>query len=89
MNKIVTVEPYKALINKEILEKWNGVVRVWSDPKSAVEGAEVIDEIKKPIEITVIEEQKDMYGSKTQRVKITYGEKREGWVLSDAISVKK
>ena len=50
--------------------------------------AKVSDEIKKPTEITVIEEQKDMHGSKAQRAKITYDVGREGWVLSDAISVK-
>ena len=89
MNKAEEVEPYQASVSKEILSKWNGIVRVWSEPKSAVEGAEVIDEIKEPVEVTVVEEQKDMYGSKAQRAKIKYGEGREGWVLSDALTVRK
>jgi len=89
MNKIEKVEPYKAWVSKEILSRWNDVVRVWSKPKSAVEGAEVVDEIKQPTEVTVVEEQKDMYGSKAQRARITYGEGREGWVLSDALAVKR
>ena len=89
MNKIEKVEHYKAWVSKEILSRWNGVVRVWSDPESAVEGAEVVDEIKKPTEVTVVEEQKDMYGSKAQRARITYSEGREGWVLSDALAVKR
>jgi uncharacterized protein YgiM (DUF1202 family) len=57
--------------------------------QESVEGAEVVDEIKEPVEVTVVEEQKDMYGSKSQRAKITYGEGREGWVLSDALTVRK
>jgi len=85
MNSIKSVEPYKAFVTKEILKKWNGVVRVWSEPKSAVEGSEVVDEITKPIEVTVIEEQKDMYGSLAQRAKIKYGEGKEGWVLYHAL----
>ena len=89
MNKVEKFEPYQASVSKEILSKWNGIVRVWSEPKSAVEGAEVIDEIKEPVEVTVVEEQKDMYGSKAQRAKIKYGEGREGWVLSDALTVRK
>jgi len=85
MNSIKSVEPYKAFVTKEILKEWNGVVRVWSEPRSAVEGAEVVDEITKPIEVTVIEEQKDMYGSLAQRARIKYGEGKEGWVLYHAL----
>lgn len=88
MNKIEKVEPYQASISEEVLGKWNGIVRVWSEPKSAVEGAEVVDKITKPIKVTVVEEQKDMYGSKAQRAKISYGKGKEGWVLYDAL-VKK
>ena len=89
MNKVEEVEPYQASVSEETLSKWSGIVRVWSEPKSAVEGAEVIDEIKEPVEVTVVEEQKDMYGSKAQRARIRYGEGREGWVLSDALTVRK
>jgi len=76
---------YRAAINKDILEKWHGVVRVWDRPQSAVEGAEVVDKITEPIEVSVVEEQKDMYGSTLQRAKIVYDGK-QGWVLADAIS---
>lgn len=86
MHRIEKVEPYKVSVTQEIIDKWNGIVRVWSEPKSAVEGAEVVDEIKRPIEVTVVEEQKDMYGSKAQRARIRYGEGREGWVLYDALA---
>jgi hypothetical protein len=84
-NIIKSVEPYKATVSKEILKQWNGVVRVWSEPKSAVEGAKVVDELTEPIEVTVTEEQKDMYGSLAQRAKIRYGEGKEGWVLYHAL----
>jgi len=88
MKNIVTVEPYKASITAEILKKWNGTVRVWSEPKSAVDGARVVEEITKPTEVTVIEEQKDMYGSLTQRAKVKYGAGKEGWVLHQMIAKK-
>lgn len=88
MSKIVSVEPYKASVSKEILKKWDGVVRVWSEPKSAVEGAKVVDEIRKPIEVTVLEEQKDMYGSLSQRARIRYGKGKEGWVLYHALVIR-
>jgi len=89
VNKVEKIEPYQASVSEETLSKWSGIVRVWSEPKSAVEGAEVVDEIKEPVEVTVVEEQKDMYGSKAQRAKITYAEGREGWVLSDALTARK
>jgi len=85
MNDIKSVEPHKATISREIIKNWNGAVRVWNEPKSAVEGAKVMDEITKPIEVTVTEEQKDMYGSRAQRAKIRYGEGKEGWVLYHAL----
>jgi hypothetical protein len=88
MNKIESVEPYSASVSEETLTKWNGIVRVWSEPKSAVEGAEVVDEIEEPTEVTVVEEQKDMHGSLVQRAKIRYGEGKEGWVLAHAITRK-
>ena len=76
---------YRAAIDKDTLGKWQGVVRVWDRPQSAVQGAEVVDKITEPIEVRVVDEQKDAYGSTVQRVKITYGSK-QGWVLADAIS---
>lgn len=89
MNKPERVEPYQACVSKEIPNKWNGIVRVWNEPQSAVEEATVVDEVKEPIEVTVVEEQKDMYGSKAQRAKIKYGAGREGWVLYDALVINK
>ena len=47
-----------------------------------------MDEIKEPREVTVVEEQKDMYGSRAQQVRINYGKRREGWVLYDALAKK-
>jgi len=88
MSKIEKVEPYKATVSEETLTKWNGIVRVWSDPKSAVEGAEVVDEIREPVEVTVLEEQRYMPGSQAQRARILYGEGREGWVLCNALITK-
>ena len=42
------VETYKARIGDDILKRWNGCVRVWDTPQSAVDGAEVIDTITQP-----------------------------------------
>lgn len=82
------LEPYKAEVSSEILKRWNDCVRVWDTPQSAVEGAEVVDMITEPIQVTVVEIQKDMmYGTTPQRYKITYGGK-EGWVLADMIAAK-
>jgi len=86
VNRSEIIEPYKAYISSEVISKWNGVVRVWSDPKSSVEGARIVDELTRPVEVTVVEEQKDMYGSLSQRARIRYGEGKEGWVLYDALS---
>ncbi|MCH8088149.1 MAG: hypothetical protein IIC81_09920 [Chloroflexi bacterium] len=86
MNKIEEVEPYQAKVSKETLKKWNGTVRVWSEPMSAVEGSKVLDEIQDTIDVTVFEEQKDVYGSLSQRAHIRYGDGKEGWVLWDAIA---
>ena len=88
MDVFEKVEPYKATVSDEVLGKWDGVVRVWSEPMSAVEGAQVVGEITEPIEVTVVEEQKDVYGSLAQRALIQYGDGQEGWVLYDALVVK-
>jgi hypothetical protein len=87
MNKMEKVEPYKVKISKEVIKRWNGVVRVWSEPMSAVEGSQVLDEISEPIEVTVTQEQKDIYGSLSQRAYVEYGGDKQGWVLFDAIEV--
>ncbi len=89
MAKIEEVEPYQALVSQETIARWNGVVRVWSDPKSAVEGSEVVDQLREPTELTVVEEQREMFSGQPQRARVQYGEGREGWVLYEALVVKK
>jgi hypothetical protein len=89
MAKIEKVEPYRAQVSQEIISRWNGVVRVWSEPKSAVEGSEVVDQIREPTEVTVVEEQREMFSSQPQRARVQYGECREGWVLYDALALAK
>src|SRR3972149_6537861 len=84
MEKIEKVEqPYKAQISKETLERW-GEIRVWDQPMSAVEGAQVKDSIKEVIGVTVVEEQKGLFGT-IQRVKVRYAKDKEGWVLWEAV----
>jgi hypothetical protein len=82
--KIIKVEPYSGLVNQEFFSKFSRILHVWSKPKSAVEGSKVMDEIKKPIEVIVLELQKDGY-FRPQRAKIRYDKGREGWVLYDAL----
>lgn len=89
MAKIEKVEPYRALVSQETITRWNGVVRVWSDPKSAVEGSEVVDQIRESTEVTVVEEQREMFSGRPQRARVQYGEGREGWVLYEALALKK
>ena len=71
-----------------LLEKWEGTVRVWDSPNSAIEGAVVLDKITEPTQVEVFEEQMDMYGSIPQRAHIRYGDK-EGWVIYDMIQKPK
>ena len=89
MAKIEKVEPYRALVSQETITRWNGVARVWSDPKSAVEGSEVVDQLREPTEVTVMEEQRELFSSQPQRARVQYGEGREGWVLYEALVLKK
>jgi hypothetical protein len=88
MHTIEKVQPYKASVSRETLSEWNGVVRVWNEPKSVIEGAEVIDEIKESIDVMVVEEQKGTFGSKPQKAKIIYETGKEGWVFFDALDVR-
>jgi hypothetical protein len=81
MEKIESVQAYKALITQEILERYDGVVRVWDTPRSAIDGGQVVDKLSQPTEVVVSEEEKDIYGSLPQRVKVRYGDGKEGWVL--------
>ncbi len=88
MHIIEKVRSYRASVSREIIEQWNGLIRVWNEPKSIIEGAEVVDEIKEPIEVTVMEEQKGIFGSKPQKARIMYGAGKEGWIFYDALNAK-
>jgi uncharacterized protein with PIN domain len=87
VNKTVKVEPYKAFVDKEFFSKWSRILYVWSEPKSLSEGAKVVDKIKEPTEVTVVEVQKDIY-LRSERARIRYGEGREGWVLYEVLIKK-
>ena len=58
---------------------------MWDTPRSLADGAELIDILTKPIEAIAIEEQPECYGTGLQRIKIKYGDAREGWVLDEAV----
>ena len=89
MVEFESIEPYMAIVGDDIFLKWNGSVPIWSSPNSDIHGAVVVDEIKKSIEATVIELQKDTESCRILRAKIRYGEGKEGWVLYDALIPKK
>jgi hypothetical protein len=86
MEKIEPVQAYTAMITQEILNRYDGVVRVWDTPRSAIDGGQVADKITQPTEVVVSEEEKDMYGSLPQRAKIRYADGKEGWVLYQMIA---
>jgi hypothetical protein len=86
MEKIEPVQAYSAMITQEILDRYDGVVRVWDSPRSAIDGGQVADKITQPTAVMVSEEEKDMYGSLPQRAKVRYGDGKEGWVLYQMIA---
>jgi hypothetical protein len=86
LEKIEPVQAYKAMITQEILERYDGVVRVWDTARSAIDGGQVVDKISQPTEVVVSEEEKDIYGSLPQRAKVRYGDGKEGWVLYQMIT---
>ena len=81
LENIERVQEYKAMITQETLDRYEGVVRIWDTPRSAIDGGQVADKITQPTEVLVLEEEKDMYGSLPQRAKVRYGSGKEGWVL--------
>jgi len=81
MDQIARVQEYPAVITQDILERYDGVVRVWDAPRSAIDGGQVVDKITQPTEVVVSEEEKDLYGSLPQRAKVHYANGKEGWVL--------
>ena len=89
MFKTQTVHPYPVRITKTLLKKWQGEIRVWDSPQSAIEGAKVLDIIVKPTQARVLEEQLDMFGSIPQRARIRYSRNKEGWVIYDMIAKPK
>jgi hypothetical protein len=87
MARIEKVEPYRASISRAALRKADGRIRVWSEPRSAVEGSEVLGEISGPLKVMVTEEQKELFSARPRRVRIVYGRKKqEGWVVSDVLT---
>jgi hypothetical protein len=81
MDKITQVQEYPAVITLEILERYDGVVRVWDTPRSAIDGGQVVDKITQPTDVVVSAEEKDLYGSLPQRAKVRYADGKEGWIL--------
>ncbi len=79
------VEGYKVTISERTLYKSGGEVRVWDTPCCFADGARVVDIIDKPVEALAIEEQPTHSSAGLQRVKINYGDGKEGWVLYEAI----
>ena len=86
MEKIQRVQEYRALITQEILERYDGVVRLWDSPRSAIDGGQVVDTITQPTEVVVSEEERDLYGSLPQRAKVRHGDGKTGWVLYQMIT---
>jgi hypothetical protein len=86
LENIERVQEYTALISQEILDRYEGVVRVWDTPRSVIDGGQVVDKITQPLEVVVHEEEKDIYGSLPQRARIRYGDGKEGWVLYQMIT---
>jgi hypothetical protein len=86
LENIEQVEEYRARITQDILDRYDGVVRVWDTPRSAIDGGRVVDKLTQPMEVVVHEEEKDIYGSLPQRARIRYGDGREGWVLYQMIT---
>jgi hypothetical protein len=85
LENIEQVQEYRAQITQDILDRYDGVVRVWDTPRSAIDGGQVVDKLTQPTEVAVYEEEKDIYGSLPQRARIRYGDGREGWVLYQMI----
>ena len=81
LENIERVQEYKAMITRETLDRYEGVIRIWDTPRSAIDGGQVADKITQPTEVLMFEEEKDMYGSLPQRAKVRYGSGKEGWVL--------
>ena len=81
MDKIAPVQEYTAVITQEILDRYDGMVRVWDTPRSAIDGGQVVDKITQPTDVVVSQEERDIYGSLPQRAKVHYGDGKEGWVL--------
>jgi hypothetical protein len=81
MEKIEPVQAYTAVITQEILARYDGAVRVWDTPRSAIEGGQVVDTITRPTEVVVQALEKDVYGSLPQRARVRYGDDKEGCVL--------
>jgi hypothetical protein len=85
LEKIEPVQAYTAMITQEILDRYDGVVRIWDTPRSAIDGGQVVKKITQPTEVVVNAEEKDIYGSLPQRAKVRYGDGKEGWVLYQMI----
>jgi len=88
MDKIAHVQEYPAVITQEILDRYDGVVRGWDTPRSAIDGGQVVDKITQPVDVVVSEEEKDIYGSLPQRAKVSYAGGKEGWVLYQMLTKK-
>lgn len=87
MTKIKSFKTYDASVSQDTLQKWKDIVSVWSKPKGPREGGTVIDEIKEPMNVTVLDEQSVVWGSEKRLSKIKYGDGHEGWVLSEALTI--
>ena len=83
--EIRKVEGYKVVVSERIIYKSGGEIRVWDIPCCFADGARLVDIITQPVEALAIAEQPEHSGAGLQRVKIIYGDGKQGWVLYEAI----
>ena len=72
---------YTATITNTTLAQFPRGVRIWDAPRSAVEGARVVQVVTMPMQVEVVAEQLEPCSDTPQRFKIRYQD-QEGWILA-------
>ncbi|MDH3598810.1 MAG: hypothetical protein OEU26_04115 [Candidatus Tectomicrobia bacterium] len=72
---------YTATVTKTTLAQFPCGVRIWDAPRSAVEGARVIQVVTTPMQVDIVAEQLEPFSDTPERCKIRYRD-QEGWILA-------
>jgi hypothetical protein len=78
---------YPATISNTTLDQFPHGVRIWDAPRSAVEGARVVQVVTTSVQVEVVAEQLEPFSDTPEWFNIRYQD-QEGWILAVMLTLQ-